>query len=59
MNSELRRIRRVRLLAGIVAGIIVGTVHALVSHVMARDELAATSVQQSGWFATDTDAAAR
>jgi xanthosine utilization system XapX-like protein len=59
MTSELRRMRRLRLVVGIVAGIVVGTVHALVSHVTSRGEPAVTVVEQVGWFATDTDVAAR
>jgi hypothetical protein len=59
MTDELRRIRRLRLFVGIVTGIIVGTVHALVSHVTSRGEPPVTVVEQSGWFATDTDVSAR
>ena len=59
MSSELRRIRRLRLVVGIVTGIVVGTVHALVSHVTTRGEPAATAVEQPSWFATDTDVSAR
>jgi len=59
MTNDLRRVRRLRLIVGIVTGIVVGTVHALVSHVASRGEPAVTIVEQSGWFTTDTDVPAR
>lgn len=41
-----RRIRRAQIAAGIILGLIVGTIHALVVHVTAGDEAAGAVVLQ-------------
>lgn len=38
MSNEERRIRRLRLLIGIILGVFAGTAHALVTHVVGGDE---------------------
>jgi len=58
MTRDRRRLLRLRLLVAIVAGTAVGTMHALVSHVVTRSE-AATSVEQSVARPTGSHAAAR
>lgn len=59
MTSERRRIFRLRLVLGIVAGTVVGTMHALASHVMTREEPAASRVQYSVARPVDAHVAAR
>jgi hypothetical protein len=52
MTDDARRLRRTQLLAGIILGIIVGTVHALAMHVASRVEPAVTAAAPVGWQAT-------
>jgi hypothetical protein len=59
MSSEERRLRRLRLLAGILVGVFVGTAHALVSHVMSGDGEAAAVVRPYTLLAPEVDASAR
>lgn len=59
MNRRERRHRGLSLLVGICAGIVVGTVHALVSHVMTRDEPPVAIVHPLTRHATETDVGAR
>ena len=54
------RVRRARVLAGIIVGLIVGTVHALVTHVASRQAgPAEMSVQAPDWRRMEGDGSAR
>jgi hypothetical protein len=59
MSSEERRLRRLRLLAGILIGVFVGTAHALVSHVVSGDGAEAAVVRPYTLLTPDVDASAR
>ena len=59
MRSEERRIRRAQLLTGIIIGVIVGTVHALATHVASRVEPAVAMARPASWQSTGADDAAR
>lgn len=59
MTDDVRRARRIRLLAGIIIGVIVGTVHALATHVASRVEPAVTAAAPVSWQSTGADEAAR
>lgn len=59
MMDDERRIRRAQLLAGILVGVIAGTVHALATHVASRVEPAVAIVRPASWQSTGADDAAR
>ncbi|MCC7044900.1 MAG: hypothetical protein IT183_13635 [Acidobacteria bacterium] len=59
MTDDARRLRRTQLLAGIILGVIVGTVHALAMHVASRVEPAVTAAAPVSWQSTGADDAAR
>jgi hypothetical protein len=54
------QVRRVQLLAGIILGVIVGTAHALVTHIASRAvDPSVTAVEAPAWDAASDDGAAR
>jgi hypothetical protein len=59
MSSEERRIRRLRLLVGIIIGVFAGTAHALVTHVISRLELDVALVHPHTPRVPGTDVSAR
>jgi hypothetical protein len=59
MSNEARRIRRLRLLVGIIIGVFAGTAHALVTHVVSRLEPDVAVVQPHTPRAPGTDVSAR
>jgi hypothetical protein len=59
MTDDARRLRRTQLLAGIILGVIVGTVHALATHVASRVEPAVTAAAPVSWQSTGANDAAR
>jgi hypothetical protein len=59
MTDDVRRVRRTRLLAGIILGVIVGTVHALATHVASRVEPVVAIAAPASWQSTGADDAAR
>jgi hypothetical protein len=59
MTDDVRRVRRTRLLTGIILGVIVGTVHALATHVASREEPAVVVTMPVIWSSTGADDTAR